>query len=121
MTGLALDALEANPNVSGSIAADVKSLNDSLGDATAYTPTISYSDESITALTVANVSFFYQRIGKLLFMSGRFQITDLGGSGNAMLLVSLPQSFTAVNRAYVGPLGVFILDNAAPDVRSLDP
>lgn len=31
-TGLALDAREANPNVSGSIAADVKSLNDSLNN-----------------------------------------------------------------------------------------
>lgn len=32
-TGLALDAREANPNVSGSIAADVKALNDSLSGA----------------------------------------------------------------------------------------
>ena len=54
-TGLSLDAREANPNVSGSLAADVKSLNDSLTnitvvDAQGFSSSYGVFDENFTSL-----------------------------------------------------------------------
>ena len=47
-TGLSLDAREANPNVSGSLAADVKSLNDSINGSVASGSTITSLDDLIS-------------------------------------------------------------------------
>lgn len=59
-----------------------------------YTPTFLWTDG--TAPTVANALFSYTKIGKLCWLSGRFQITDKGAVGNsASLLISLPSGIGA--------------------------
>lgn len=106
-TGLALDAREANPNVSGSLAADVKSLNDSLAPLIqTYTPTISWTGGS--GLTVDNVDFRYLRVSKNVYwVTGRFEVTSVGTPGGG-LSISYPSVGSAFYSTNVGAGGVFI-------------
>lgn len=69
-TGLALDAREANPNVIGSLAADVKALNDSLTNL--VTPVSLMSAQEGITIT-KNESF---KIGNLIFVSIVFLSTN---------------------------------------------
>ena len=78
-TGLSLDAREANPNVSGSLAADVKALNDSITELTTGTLT------RITTQTGTFTQLCCTKRGNLVTVSA--QVVDMTGS---TLLGNLP-------------------------------
>ena len=71
-----------------------------------YTPEISWASEATPGPVTDNVSFRYMRIGHLLFINGRFQITAVNAPSTATYLsISIPTGFNTSGSAGVGISG----------------
>lgn len=75
---------------------DIIRINMELGSDGTYTPTFTAS--AGTNPTILNPEFRYMRIGALLVITGRFNLSALGGVGtNAHLKISVPSGFSYMN------------------------
>lgn len=68
-----------------------------------YTPTFVWSDSS--TLTTSSVFGYYAQIGRVLFISARCRITNLGTTGDKYLLMSLPSGYTTASTAIYSTIG----------------
>ena len=82
---------------------------------TAYTPTITAESPNFT---VDSIQFWYSRVGGLLFINGRFQITDVGTSPtDKKIMISLPSGFSCSDRT--GACGDVVVSKGGVDVSQL--
>ena len=82
---------------------------------TYYTPNITSGS---TGASFANLSFVYSAVGKMVFISGRFQITDVGSTpSNNTVCIGLPSGISCVDR--VGPVGSVFLNKTGVDISDL--
>lgn len=82
---------------------------------TAYTPAITSASPDFAA---ENIQFWYMRVGGLLFISGRFQITNVGTSPNTeKVAISLPPGFSCND--ITGACGDVVAGKNGVDVSQL--
>ena len=82
---------------------------------TAYTPTITSESPNFTA---ENIGFWYLRVGGLLFINGRFQITNVGTSPDTgKVMISLPSGFRCND--ITGVCGDVVAGKSGVDVSQL--
>ena len=82
---------------------------------TNFVPTI--TSES-PGFTTSSIVFEYMRVGKLMFISGRFEITDVGTSPNQRTVhFTLPNGFSC--SGFVGSVGSIALNKTGVDITKL--
>ena len=96
----------ASMAVAYSLQEQVNKLNSDFSTTKNYVPNIQYNDG--TTLTIENVQFKFAKLGKFLLISGRFNITNLGATGNKTLSISIPNAFTTAGEVGAGLYGYAI-------------
>lgn len=82
---------------------------------TPYTPTISCASPGFA---YDNAAFLYSRAGKLLFISGRLNITNIGTAASTnSFSISLPSGYTCSD--FVGSIGSIAVNKNGVDVLKL--
>ena len=109
------------PNVSlltdgiGKEADAINALNSNFGSLQTYTPTIASSS---TGFAADNISFSYVRVGKLLFINGRFNISNVGSSPTVNgFTISLPSGMSCTDK--VGAAGFIAVNKNGVDTSKL--
>ena len=90
----------------------INALNNNFGSTQSYTPTITSDSQGFA---VSNISFKYMRIGKLLFVSGRFNITNVGSNpNNNTANITLPTGMSCADA--VGGCGTIAVNTSGVDL-----
>lgn len=109
--GLVLDARQGK-----ALSDSIDSINGKFATRTSYTPDITSPNNNNFA--VDNKSFAYARSGGLLFISGRFEITNVGGSASSKTLyISIPSGYSCTD--FVGNIGSLALNTTGIDISNL--
>lgn len=83
------------------VESDIDALEEAMQfEESGYTPNF----VQVSGLTIANPIFKYFRVGKMLYILGRFQVTAVNTSVGASVQISLPNGMTAKNMG-VGACG----------------
>lgn len=113
---IAANGTLSTSNLAADSAGGLNSLNEQIGklttEMTNFVPTI--TSES-PGLTTSNIVFEYMRVGKLMFISGRFNIEDVGTSPSGHTVAfTLPTGFSC--SGFVGAVGSIALNKTGVDI-----